>query len=458
MIKHISHRIFITVFILIALHASPNGPLSARYTDAIQSLVDYGTFALHGTPRSAIDIVQVNNNFYSVIPPGIPIILAPLYFLHRTLMGVIGIPSVDEVYWAVFNILINICVVAPLVGLVAVLMYKTLSKFTDNVTKKLWLVFIFIFGSLVFFYSIYGIWSHTYTMPFIFIAFYLTINKGNSFLIGLCLGLAQLVDYIAIIPISLLIGFWAYTQFQDKTKSFIKELVLLLLAYSIFVAILLYYNHSVTGSMFQTPNSLFLQKINRDDSVHKSLFSLPSLESLWGLTFSPFRGVFLYFPMTFLFFMSLIKNDLNKNKIFLFSLILFTFVFIYNASYFAWSGDVCFGPRHLVVAIPYMIIPIVYCPLKYIKIFGTLSIFVNLAGVATVPSDNLFKNIAMFLYKGPFLQWLDYLYKVVLPHYYNVRISLMTPFFIYVATGFLIYFIWKPSIKQQDVLFKDRVA
>ena len=75
-----------------------------------------------------------------------------------------------------------------------------------------------------------------------------------------------------------------------------------------------------------------------------------------------------------------------------------------------------------------------------------------------VPSSNLLINIGMFLYRGLFLHWLDYLYKVVLPQYYNVRLALMTPFFIYVATGFLIYLIWKPKMKQQNVLFKDRVA
>lgn len=99
-----------------------------------------------------------------------------------------------------------------------------------------------------------------------------------------------------------------------------------------------------------------------------------------------------------------------------------------------------------------MIIPIVYSPMKYIKILGALSIFINLAGVSTVPSNNLFWNIVMFLYKGPFLHWLDYLYKVVLPQYYNIHISLMTPFFIYVATAWLIYLIWKPIIKPQEGL------
>ncbi|BAZ25943.1 hypothetical protein NIES4073_68490 [Kalymmatonema gypsitolerans NIES-4073] len=458
MIKHISHRIFITVFILIGLHATPDGPQTNRYTDAIHSFVNFGTFALQKGYRSHIDILLLNNNAYSVIPPGIPILLAPIYFIHQMLMRVVGIP-VGEVYWSIFNILSNVCFIAPLLGIVAVIMFKTLNPFTNDLTKKLWLVFIFIFGSLVFFYSTNGIWAHVYTMSFIFIAFYLILNQANSFLIGVFLGLAQFVDYIAIVPISLLIGFWIYLKIKDKqNKKLLTDIPLLFLGYSIFIAIIMYYHQSITGSVFKTPNSLFLLQLNQEESIQKTMFSLPSLERIWGLTFSPYRGIFIYFPLTFLFFASFLKKTFNKNNAILFCFIFFAFIFVLNASYYAWSGDVCFGPRHLVVATPFMILAIVYCHLKYIKLLGILSIFINLAGVSTIPSSNLLINLGIFLYRGPFLHWLDYLYKVVLPQYYNVRLSLMTPFFIYVATGFLIYLIWKPNMKQENVLFKDRVA
>lgn len=458
MIKYISHKIFITVFILIGLHATPDGPQTNRYTDAIHSFVNFGTFALQKGYRSHIDILLINNNAYSVIPPGIPILLAPIYFLHQMLMRVVGIP-VGEVYWSIFNILSNICFMAPLLGIVAVIMFKTLSIFTNDLTKKIWLVFLFIFGSLVFFYSTNGIWAHVYTMSFIFIAFYLILNQANSFLIGVFLGLAQFVDYIAIVPISLLIGFWVYSKIKNKQiQTMITDIPLLFLGYAIFIAIIMYYNQSITGSVFQTPNSLFLQQLNQQESMHKSMFSAPSLERIWGLTLSPFRGIFLYFPLTFLFVASFFKKSFLKNNAILFCFIFFSFIFVLNASYYAWSGDVCFGPRHLVVATPFIIIPIVYCQLKYIKLLGILSIFINLAGVSTIPSSNLLINIGIFLYRGLFLHWLDYLYKVVLPQYYNVHLSLMTPFFIYVATGFLIYLIWRPNIKEQNLLLKDRLA
>ena len=444
MAKSISFKIFITVFILIALHVVPEGSQSIRYTDSVKALVDYGTFALQGSTPSNVDVVKINGNFYSVIAPGLPIILAPLYFLHRTIMSAIAIP-LGEVYWGVFNLLVNILVMAPLIGITAVKMFHTLKTLTTDISKQLWLVFIFVFGSLTFFYSTYGIWVHAYTMSFIFIAFSLILAKKNDFLIGLIMGLAQIIDYISVLPIFWLIGFWAYTNRKNKLDYLVKKIIFLLAGYGIFLSGLMYYNYSITGSAFQTPNSVFLQQaVQSGTATNSSMFSLPSLASLWGLSFSPYRGIFLYFPMMFLFIWALLKKQFDRENVMLFSFLYVGFTFLFNTTYYAWSGDSCFGPRHLVTAIPFVILPIVNCQIKYIKIFGILSIFINLAGVSTVPSNNIFTNIIIFLYRGPFLHWLDLIHKVILPRYFNINLSAVTPFFIYVAIAYCIYLIWKP--------------
>ncbi|MEI2581098.1 hypothetical protein [Scytonema sp. PRP1] len=125
--------------------------------------------------------------------------------------------------------------------------------------------FYLYFRFLGIFLSTNGIWAHVYTMSFIFIAFYLILNQANSFLIGVFLGLAQFVDYIAIVPISLLIGFWIYLKIKDKQKKkLLTDIPLLFLGYSIFIAIIMYYHQSITGSVFKTPNSLFLLQLNQE--------------------------------------------------------------------------------------------------------------------------------------------------------------------------------------------------
>jgi hypothetical protein len=180
------------------------------------------------------------------------------------------------------------------------------------------------------------------------------------------------------------------------------------------------------------------------------MFSLPSITSLWGLSFSPYRGIFLYFPMTFLFVLSLVKKYFDKEKIILFSYLFVGFTFLFNSTYYAWSGDSCFGPRHLVIAIPFIILPIASFENKVIKILGAISIFINLAGVSTVPSSNILTNIFMFLYRGLFLHWLDFLHKIILPKYFNINLYTVSPLFLYVLVAFLIYLIWKPILDSID--------
>ena len=447
--KSISLKIFISVCILIVLHVAPDGPQSSRFTDTVRALVDFGTFALPKDVPHHVDVVQIKGQLYSVIAPGLPIILAPLYWVYRNLTSIIGLPM-NDVFWGGFNCLANATVTAPLLGVTAIAMLDTLRYLTNDTSKQIWLVFISIFGSFVFFYSTYGIWVHVYTMALVFIAFNLILRKRNNFLIGLVLGIAQIIDYIAILPISFLIGFWIYTNRKANLKNLIRTGLLVLLGYSIFLIGLLYYNYTITDSPFQTPNSLFLQQANQQQLSSRSMFMLPSIASLWGLSFSPYRGLYLYFPMTFLFTWSLFKKSYLKNSVILFSMIIVIFTFLYNSTYYAWSGDVCFGPRHLLVAVPFIILPTVYCSLKYIKIFGCLSIFISLAGVSTIPSNNLFTNIFMFIYRGPFLHWLDFAYKTVLPKYFNINLYLVTPFFLYVGIGLIFYIIWKPELTKMD--------
>ena len=449
MSKSISFKIFITVWILIAFHTAPNGAQSDRYVAATRSLVDYGTFALQNGMPNPVDVVKINDNFYSVIAPGLPILFAPIYYLHRSIMNAIGIP-LGEVFWAFFHFLENTFIMAPVVASAAVAMFHTLKHLTDQLSKQLLLVFIFIFGSLTFFYSTNGVWVHAYTMSFIFIAFSLIINQKSNFLIGILLGLAQLIDYIAILPVFWILGFWAYKARKLSPKIFLQELFLIVSGYSIFLVALLYYNYVITGSPFQTTTSLFFQYVKQQELGIKSIFSLPSIASIWGLSFNPYRGIFLYFPMTFLFVLSLIRKHFDKNKILLFSYLFVGFTFLFYTTYYDWAGASCFGPRHLVIAIPFIILPIASCQNKVIKIVGLISIFINLAGVSTIASSNILVNIVIFLYRGLFLHWLDFIYKIILPKYFNINLYLVTPFFLYLLVGFLMYLIWKPVLRSDE--------
>ena len=118
---------------------------------------------------------------------------------------------------------------------------------------------------------------------------------------------------------------------------------------------------------------------------------LPRLEAIYGLTISPFKGIFLYSPILLLAFYGLfskIKSKFSAEMWFL--LAVFLAVFLSNISMqkeVQWSGVIgYFGPRHLLTMIPFLMIPSVFVfgkLKKWIIIFiGFFSIFINYLGAS----------------------------------------------------------------------------
>jgi hypothetical protein len=76
-------------------------------------------------------------------------------------------------------------------------------------------------------------------------------------------------------------------------------------------------------------------------------FTVPSPESIWGLSFSDYKGLFFYTPFLFLAFASISKNynfrAFAGHYLFYVSVVYFLVV----ASYFGWWGGWTYGPRLL---------------------------------------------------------------------------------------------------------------
>ena len=78
-------------------------------------------------------------------------------------------------------------------------------------------------------------------------------------------------------------------------------------------------------------------------------FALANLPSgLLGSFFSPARGLFLYFPAALLAFILMARRacGLSRNPLFLALLACIVLASALNASYSAWYGGHCFGPRY----------------------------------------------------------------------------------------------------------------
>jgi hypothetical protein len=92
-------------------------------------------------------------------------------------------------------------------------------------------------------------------------------------------------------------------------------------------------------------------------------FGAPSWESLYGITFSPYRGVFLLSPFLLLApagLYAMLRRDPRRRELSLTIVAISLALLLYNACYWAWSGADSVGPRHLISLIPFLSVPIVF--------------------------------------------------------------------------------------------------
>jgi hypothetical protein len=94
-----------------------------------------------------------------------------------------------------------------------------------------------------------------------------------------------------------------------------------------------------------------------------SLFGLvpPSWNSVFGITFSPYRGLFLLSPFLLLAPVGLHRmlGWSSTRGLALLVCAICISLFVYNACYWVWDGGGAIGPRFLVPMLPFLVLPIV---------------------------------------------------------------------------------------------------
>lgn len=219
----------------------------------------------------------------------------------------------------------------------AFILLLTLRRIIDKnpSVSSIALVMLPFYGSMIFVYS-GTFYAHLFA-SFLILMAYLCIGKKQFFLAGLFSGLAFLSEY----TIALFFPVWAM-QIWIQEKSFYKgfRFGLGTVPAIVFIGI---YNFIFTGSPFE-----MLYKYHTFAFLHENYgFTVPSFSSLWGLTFSNYKGLFFYVPFLALSLFVIFKHasfkKISQHYLTWISMIFFLFI----ASYIAWWGGWCYGPRLL---------------------------------------------------------------------------------------------------------------
>jgi len=227
--------------------------------------------------------------------------------------------------------------------------------------RAAWLVPLAIYGGFLHIYA--GVFTgHLLGALWLVLAYRFLFERARPFAAGLCLGLAFLTEY----PLALALPLWIAQRFTRlRSHREISRVLLGFLPGALLVGV---HNAVVTGSPFTFPS-----KFNSTEAFAGLTrgygLALPSWESIWGLTFSSFRGVFFYAPVALVLLVLLVQrctklrggNDEQSTRPFALRLLtdgalgFFAVSMVYFMSRPTepsplWSGGHCYGPRYLIPA------------------------------------------------------------------------------------------------------------
>lgn len=477
----IPHRrlwaVCLSSFLIYLFHIGPlPGVNEIRYINQTRAIVDDGVMHIDRYHHNTMDKGFINGHYYPTAPPGLSLLAVPPYLAVKALFAVIPVSALSQydtaqyirgflgstdapdafistypfVEFLVCHLLFTalLCCLAS-VGMMIVI-DQALRLFTPELAanRRLWLLIIYAFGTLMFFYStrFFAHASSALTMFGAFLILFRIRRKSLSgrwaFAAGLLNGSALLIDYIAF-PAVLVIGIYGLIAVEKR------DWVRYISGSSLPVLGLLTYHTVSFGHPFKMPQQLMS---GADGAQYSKQFGLgvPDPVIMLKLLFTPYRGFFLYMPVMLCAAYALVRGLLRKDHphrlewgviggIFL-ALLLFNGSLQIN-----WVGGYIFGPRYLIPAISFMILLLGdaynHMPDQLIGAAGVISILINWAGVQYIVSQTAYGALISFLLSGPNTQ----LYQFLETYFHtmagwNVPVSPVGGFII---LGAIVWAVWR---------------
>jgi hypothetical protein len=302
----------------------------------VLSIVKEHTLQVDSLHEKTMDISLVNGHYYSDKAP-LPVFLtvpvyAAYYYMFDPASG-----SFDTEVRPVYLIGDIVCGSLSFV-VICMIFYHYAKRYTTE-TNAAFLSMALLYPSFIFVFS-GTFFSHVLAAALMLFAYVLLKEEKRHVLSGLFAGAAMLTEYsLGLIVIVWLLQIWFNEKDLRKCARFIAGTIP-----SFFV--LAVYNYSTTGSMIDV---LYNHEASKEFANASMLgFSHPTLESLYGLSISPFRGLFFYCPaLLFILIVCVVKRkwtaEPKKNYVLWVSILFFLLI----ASHKVWWGGWSYGPRQL---------------------------------------------------------------------------------------------------------------
>jgi hypothetical protein len=343
----------------------------------VVAVVDDGTFQIDKYLGTTVDYAKVNGHYYSDKAPGVAFLGMPVYFVLRRLPGMDALTerlqtsaafqstlretgsgvNADKVRFALAQVAIALVVGVFPSALLGTLLFLWLARVTPEAGPRLLVVLGYAWLTPAFAYanSMYG---HQLSAVLLFAAFYLVGTAERRLTAPALLAVGALLAYAVVTeyPAALMAGvLFLYTAYRLWRLGQWRGLLWVTPAAGVIVAGWMAYNNHIFGGPLNMGYSYSELWVTQHHTGFMSL-SLPSPTAIWGLTFSPFRGLFFYAPWLLLalpgFWLWRRSGELRAE--WWAALASVGAMFFFNASSVMWWGGFAVGPRYLLPMLPFL--------------------------------------------------------------------------------------------------------
>ena len=394
--RRIEITLFLVSFLTFAYFYQASDHSTASRFDLIRSITERHTLWIEGyAGYNTADIVELNSHVYSNKAPGGAFTGLLPWTIITTILDVVFSPP-NGPYWALATHLTTIFSVSVLVAALIVLMYRFALRLGAGSGHAVAMALTLAFATIMFPYAT-ELTGEPIAAFCVFAAFYILARPEGrtglweSLFSGLLAGWAVLCDY----PTSLLaviVGLYALWKLRDWRKS----AAFALGAAAVAVVMLAYNKFAFGNPLFLSYEAYMLPGSRQfpEQSVGFAGVTYPRLPILWDVLLGAQRGLFYCNPVLLLAipglaFFSRRRPYRPEFVVVAFSILSFV---LFNASYgqsiIYWGGGTATGPRHMLSAVPFMILAMAFLPRRLNYIFGPLailSVFLMLMTTAVEP-------------------------------------------------------------------------
>lgn len=287
-----------------------------------------------------------NTHYYSNKAPGIAYLGIPVYVVLYWAERTLGWNP--EAHWLTYVncYLLNLILTVLPVALSAPCFYRLVAGLSGGP----WAVVLttgLYFGTLMLPYST-QLWGHATAAAFVVFALYFFFEQRPRYAwSGLFAGLGVLVEYAVAIPVATLLLLLVRRRNPRGLLAMLCGGLLPAIAFGVY--------HRMAFGEFLTVANLHTNPTFVDEDAAGGLFRLTTArEALWGITFSPFRGLFWHMPVLLTVLVGVVLEPrVWRRPLFWVCIASIGGFLLMNASFNRWDGGACVGPRYQIPVLPF---------------------------------------------------------------------------------------------------------